>query len=104
MEYFDDLSRLRCFPTKRPQDYQHLVVYNMQHGTRSALLGNGAVSNATGAEFPEVAGLRHISSFPKNEPNIVHVKGEVGGLNFGLRRGTVGVFNSRIISARSYGL
>ena len=87
---------------KRPQDYQHLVVYNMQRGTRNALLGSGAVSNVNGADFPEVAGLQHIASFPKNDPNLVHVKGGSGGLNFGLRRGTVSIFNSRIISARSY--
>lgn len=89
---------------KRPQDYQHLVIYNMQHGTRNVLLSHGAISNVSADDFPEVSGLPHISTFPRNEPNVIHVKGEAGGLNFGLRRGTVDLFNSRIISARKYPL
>jgi hypothetical protein len=45
-----------------------------------------------------------ISAYPKNEPNVVHLKGERGALTYGLRRGTVSIFNSRIVVSQGFNL
>ncbi len=82
-----------------PNRYQKLVVYVMDQGTRSALVSRGAVSNGAQEIDPSLAGLPNISSFPRQYSDVVHLKGETGNvLNYGLRRGTVDLFNSRIIS------
>lgn len=82
-----------------PHLYQHLVVYTMQSGTKDALTAKGAVSSSAIENTPSLRRLPHISTFPAREPNVVHIKGETGNaLTYGLRRGTVGIFNSRIVA------
>jgi hypothetical protein len=76
--------------------YHVLVVYVMQPGTEAALRGPGAISNGAEIYDPTLIFKPHISSFRRKEPNVVHIKGEIVGLNYGLRRNTVGIFNSRI--------
>jgi RHS repeat-associated protein len=76
--------------------YTHLVQYEMEPGTRDALIAAGrgsgdniaAVRSAYGIDLEEIG----------NSPDFVHVKMEREGLNFGLRSGSVDVFNSRIKS------
>ncbi len=82
-----------------PHLYQKLVVYVMESGTKNALALNGAVSNGAENLDPTLAGLRNIASYPRQYPNVVHIKGETGGaINYGLRTGTVHIFNNRIKS------
>jgi hypothetical protein len=38
----------------------------------------------------------------KGQPDVVHVKAEGDAVNYGLRRGSVGIFNDRIIDYRTF--
>jgi hypothetical protein len=86
---------------RHPDKYQKLVVYVMESGTKNALISSGARSNGVENFDPSLTALPHISSFPKNHPDIVHIKGELGTITYGLRKGTVNIFNSRIIGSIS---
>jgi RHS repeat-associated protein len=79
-----------------------IVAFVMESGTKDALLSNGAVSNSARELDPTLSYLPHISSFRKNEPNVVHLKGEKGALTYGLRHGTIGDFNSRIVGFQGF--
>jgi RHS repeat-associated protein len=81
---------------RHPNDYQKLVVYVMEPGTRDALVSQGAKNNSAANIDPTLTGLPHISTFPKRYPNIVNISGELGSITYGLRQGTVHLFNSRI--------
>ncbi|MEE1756765.1 RHS repeat-associated core domain-containing protein [Streptomyces sp. SP18CS02] len=74
--------------------YTHFVRYEMEPGTRDALIGNGRGSGDNKDAIKEEFGidLDEIGDSDK----FVHVKMERGGLNFGLRAESADVFNSRI--------
>lgn len=40
----------------------------------------------------------HLPLIEKGVTYVVHVKGELGGINFGLRPGSADIFNSRILN------
>ncbi|PWI17216.1 hypothetical protein DI272_25925, partial [Streptomyces sp. Act143] len=80
---------------RNAQKYTHLVRYEMHPGTRDALIAAGRGSGDNIAAIREAYGL-HLDEIGESV-NFVHVKMERGGLNFGLRSGSVDVFNSNIL-------
>jgi hypothetical protein len=59
--------------------------------TKNALIARGATSNQADQLDPSLRGLKTNFAYPKNYPDVVHIKGELGAVNYGLRRGTVGI-------------
>jgi RHS repeat-associated protein len=91
------------FRFKRGGDYEVLVVFIMRQGTKNTLTANGAISASALQVDPSLFYLPYIGSIPPSQvPNVVHIKGEQGGLNYGLRRGSVGLFNSNIIAFQGF--
>ncbi|MDX2542566.1 DUF6531 domain-containing protein [Streptomyces sp. WI04-05B] len=80
---------------RNAQKYTHLVRYEMEPGTRDALIAAGRGSGDNIAAIRESFGL-HLDEIGEST-EFVHVKLERGGLNFGLREGSADVFNSRIL-------
>ncbi|MFG3017005.1 RHS repeat-associated core domain-containing protein [Streptomyces sp. NPDC048254] len=80
---------------RNAQKYTHLVRYEMEPGTREALIAAGRGSGDNIAAIKEAFGL-HLDEIGEST-QFVHVKMERGGLNFGLREGSAGVFNSNIL-------
>jgi hypothetical protein len=72
----------------------------MQVGTVTALLSRGGVDNSIVEYVPALRNMIHIR---ENDPNQVHIKYEKGAITYGLRRNTVGLFNSRIKNFRKIG-
>jgi RHS repeat-associated protein len=81
---------------RNAQKYTHLVRYAMEPGTRDALIAAGRGSGDNIEAIREAYGL-HLDEIGQSV-DFVHVKLEREGLNFGLRPGSVDVFNSRIRS------
>ncbi|MCX4824685.1 DUF6531 domain-containing protein [Streptomyces sp. NBC_01142] len=79
---------------RNAQKYTHFVRYEMEPGTRDALIANGRGSGGNKDTIKEEFGidLEEIGDSDK----FVHVKLERDGLNFGLRADSADVFNSRI--------
>lgn len=95
----DYVERLRNMNLRRggrsAEKYTRLMRYEMQAGTREALIaaGRGSGSNITAIKDAFGIDLEEIGSSKSH----IHVKLERGDLNFGLRSGSADVFNSRII-------
>ncbi|MFB9429597.1 hypothetical protein [Streptoalloteichus tenebrarius] len=75
-----------------------IVKFDMQPGARDALLAAGARDDPASKAIRGM-GLDWLPVLEKGNRNQVHVKAELGWLNFGLRKGSVSVdvFNSRIL-------
>ncbi|MEU1099486.1 DUF6531 domain-containing protein [Streptomyces tibetensis] len=80
---------------RNAQKYTHLVRYEMEPGTRDALIAAGRGSGDNIAAIREGFGI-HLDEIGEST-QFVHVKLERGGLNFGLREGSAHVFNSNIL-------
>ncbi|GAA0477111.1 RHS repeat-associated core domain-containing protein [Streptomyces olivaceiscleroticus] len=80
---------------RQAEKYTHLVTYRMEGGTREALIAAGRGSGDNIAAVADNFGI-HLEEIG-SDVNYIHVKMEREGLNFGLRPGSVDVFNSRII-------
>ncbi|MGI5427499.1 RHS repeat-associated core domain-containing protein [Streptomyces sp. CA-179760] len=80
---------------RNAQKYTHLVRYEMEPGTRDALIAAGRGSGDNIAAIRESFGI-HLDEIGEST-QFVHVKLERGGLNFGLREGSAHVFNSNIL-------
>jgi RHS repeat-associated protein len=76
-----------------PQLYENVVRFEMQPGTADALVASGARSQPTVVH--EV--LEDLPTIVRGDLNVVHVKVELGSVNYGLRPGTQDIFNSRIL-------
>ncbi|WP_432171716.1 RHS repeat-associated core domain-containing protein [Streptomyces sp. 1222.5] len=74
--------------------YTHLVRYEMEPGTRDALIAAGRGSGDNIAAIREAFGI-DLDEIGESV-DFVHVKMERGGLNFGLRENSADVFNSNI--------
>jgi RHS repeat-associated protein len=90
-----DLAYVQQLAARHPQLYSNLATFEMQEGTREALLSIGARNNA---QVLIDAGLGDLPVIQRGMTNVVHVKGELEFINFGLRSGSVDAFNSRIIN------
>lgn len=86
---------------RNAQQYTHLIQYDMEPGTTDALIQAGRGSGDNRATIKEEFGL-DLGEIGSSK-DFVHVKIERGGLNFGLRTGSVDVFNSRIMGFREIG-
>ncbi|WP_369033603.1 RHS repeat-associated core domain-containing protein [Streptomyces adonidis] len=80
---------------RNAQKYTHLVRYEMEPGTRDALIAAGRGSGDNIAAIRESFGI-HLDEIGEST-QFVHVKLERGGLNFGLREGSADVFNANIL-------
>jgi RHS repeat-associated protein len=89
-----DLSYVQQLAARHPDLYETIAQFDMQPGTRDALIAGGARSPGPGLVD---AGLGHLPLIGKGMNGIVHVKSELGAINFGLRSGSAEIFNSRII-------
>lgn len=79
-----------------PGTYSNIVEFEMQAATREALVSAGARSDGNLLIQKGLGDLPKIESFPRKFPDIVHIKAEGNAVNYGLRPGTVDIFNGRI--------
>ena len=88
-----DLSYVQQLAARHPDKYETVVQFDMQPGTRSALIEAGARSPG---RLLEDAGLGHLPMISKGQTDVVHVKAEGTSINYGLRPDSAHIFNSRI--------
>jgi RHS repeat-associated protein len=91
-----DEAYIRQLAARHPGDYEMLVKFEMQPGTREALLAAGARDNPASQAVRDM-GLDGLPVLGKGQADMVHIKAEKGYLNFGLRRKSVDIFNGRIL-------
>jgi RHS repeat-associated protein len=89
------LTYVQQLAARHPELYEKIVQFEMQPGTRDALIAAGARSPGKALEE---AGLGRLPLIERGMKDVVHVKGELGAVNYGLRSGSVDIFNDRIIS------
>ncbi|WP_051940002.1 DUF6531 domain-containing protein [Phaeacidiphilus oryzae] len=92
-----DRAYIEQLRARHPEDYEHLVQFTMKPGTRQALLDAGSRDDPASASIKDL-GLDHLPVLQKRQPHRVHIKAELGFLNFGLRRKSAHIFNDRIES------
>jgi hypothetical protein len=88
LDYVEQLA------ARHPDLYEKIVRFEMQPGTRDALIAGGARSPGNALVN---AGLGHLPLIGKGMNDVVHVKGELDAINFGLRSGSADIFNTRIL-------
>jgi hypothetical protein len=88
-----DLAYVKQLAARHPERYEVTVRFEMEPGTKAALLEGGARSN--GKLFTR-AGLDHLPIIRKGMTHVVHIKAETKSINYGLRPGSVALFNGRI--------
>lgn len=94
-DYLDTLlHNTRKKNGRKGEQYQVLVRYEMEPGARDALIVNGKGSKGNREQVLQDYGIDLEEIGSGNDS--VHVKLERGDLNYGLRTGSVDVFNSRI--------
>jgi ElaB/YqjD/DUF883 family membrane-anchored ribosome-binding protein len=90
-----ELGYVQQLAARHPNLYETIVKFEVRSGTRQTLIDAGARSPGRAVDD---AGLGHLPLIQKGMKDVVHVKGELGAINFGLRPGSADIFNSRIIS------
>jgi hypothetical protein len=90
-----DVSYIEGLAAKNPRLYQTIVGFEMAPGTRQALVSAGARAGGSLLEGPELGDLPSIQG---KGSDVVHIKQERGRITYGLRPGSVDIFNERIIS------
>jgi len=88
-----DIGYVQQLATRHPTLYETTVQFDMAPGTRDALVSAGARSPGRAVEE---AGLGHLPIIRSGMPDVVHIKGELGAINYGLRSGSADIFNCRI--------
>ena len=88
-----DLAYIEQLAARHPDLYTHVVRFELQAGTRQTLIDIGARNSA---KILEEAGLGHLPLMRRGMLDAVHIKGEGTAINFGLRSGSVDVFNRAI--------
>ncbi|MEV4559834.1 RHS repeat-associated core domain-containing protein, partial [Kitasatospora sp. NPDC049285] len=91
-----DEAYIRQLAARHPEDYEVLVQFEMQAGTRDALLAAGARDDPASQAIRE-KGLADLPILGRGQADRVHIKAEKGFLNFGLRKKSVDIFNGRIL-------
>lgn len=79
-----------------------LLAFKRQIGTEAALIAKGATHNSARYYLPHLRLLPRIEDVGENNPNYVQLKYEKGALTFGLRHGTIGIFNGAKSGNPSY--
>ncbi len=90
-----DLEYVQQLAARHPDLYEIFVRFDMQVGTRDALLAAGA-RDPLSKQLVD-AGLDDLPLIGKGMKNVVHVKGELNAITYGLRSGSASIFNSRIL-------
>jgi hypothetical protein len=90
-----DISYVQQLAARYPDLYESIVHFQMAPGTREALIGAGARSSG---RLLDEQGLGSLPTIAKGMGDAVHIKAELGSITYGLRPGSVHVFNSRILS------
>jgi RHS repeat-associated protein len=89
-----DVGYVRQLAERWPAKYPEVVKFDMEPGTRQALIDAGARS---GGRLLDDAGFQDMPRIVKGASDVVHVKAEGAAINYGLRPGSADIFNSRII-------
>lgn len=89
-----DLGYVEQLAARHPEWDLTIVRFDMQLGTRDALIAAGARS---AGNLLEQKGLGYLPMIQKGMTDVVYIKGEGRAINFGLRPGSVDIFNSRIL-------
>jgi hypothetical protein len=90
--YIDQLS------ARHPGTYDNVVRFETRPGTRDALIESGGTSRSGLVDNdPQLSDLPRIE---RGNPGQVHIKGEGQSINFGLRRDSADIFNTRIQGIR----
>ncbi|MGH3921276.1 MAG: RHS repeat-associated core domain-containing protein, partial [Pseudonocardiaceae bacterium] len=89
-----DLGYVQQLAARHPDLYETIVRFDMAPGTRQALVDAGARSPG---RLLEESGLGHLPRIEKGMTDAVHIKGELGSINYGLRQGSANIFNRRIL-------
>jgi len=92
-----DIAYSRQLAARHPHTYETFVQFDMQTGTRDALLAAGA---RNGAKILDDQGYGHLPAIAKGQLDVVHIKGEGDFINFGLRPGSAHIFNDRILGIK----
>lgn len=79
---------------RRPDLYETIVRFEVQPGTREALLQHGARGPG---QLLEQQGLGGLPLIRRGQLDVVHVKAEGEAINYGLRSGSARHFNERIL-------
>jgi RHS repeat-associated protein len=89
-----DLGYVQQLAARHSNLYQTITRFEMAPGTTDALLAAGARGSGRLLDDLGLGGMRQIQS---GMTDAVHVKAELGAVTYGLRSGSVDVFNSRIV-------
>ena len=89
-----DLDYVQQLAARHPSLYETITRFEMQPGTADALIGAGARGPG---RLLEDAGFGGLPWIQKGMTDAVHIKAELGAVTYGLRPGSAGIFNSRII-------
>lgn len=88
-----NISYVQQLAARHPDLYESIVHFQMAPGTREALIEAGARSSG---RLLEQQGLGSLPMIAKGMGDAVHIKAELGSVTYGLRPGSVHIFNSRI--------
>lgn len=88
-----DLAFVEQLGARHPKLYEVTVRFEMQPGTKQALLAVGARSRG---RLLTQEGLDTLPAIGKGMTDVVHIKAEANAITYGLRPGSAAVFNSRI--------
>jgi RHS repeat-associated protein len=91
-----ELAYIQQLAKRHPGKYQRIVEFRMKPGTEDALLRAGSRDEPPPMLLRQ-AGLDRLPVLRRGDQAAVHVKAELGYLTYGLRRGSVKIFNGRII-------
>ena len=95
------LGYVQHLAARHPDLYETIVRYEMAPGTRDALLEAGA--RGPGLLLEEM-GFGNMPAIEKGMADAVHIKAEFRAVTYGLRPGSVDIFNSRILGFGELGL
>jgi hypothetical protein len=89
-----DRAYIEQLAGRHPGTYDNIVRFETRPGTRDAMIDVGATSRSNIVDSdPDLA---HLPRVVKGSTDIVHIKGEGESINYGLRRDSADVFNTRI--------
>jgi hypothetical protein len=89
-----DLAYIEQLAARHPGKYETIVQFQMKPGTRQALLDSGYISRS---KLLTDKGLGDLPPIMKGMKDVVHIKGEIRWINYGLRPGSAHIFNGRIL-------
>ena len=93
-----DRAYIEQLAQRHPGVYDDIVRFEVRPGTTDAMIENGATSRSALIDNdPRFSDLPRIG---KGDTTHVHIKGEGTSVNYGLRRDSADIFNTRIQGIR----